>query len=203
MTIRVLSLDFDGCLFNTGYFLKMDSSRKSGVFNGISQDKLIQMLGDFVIEENQPFLERIKSTNTAKSFKKIHLFIGSNRQSITVDVGNASQSCTRDESGKITSYRPPSGSCFFAIEAIRAYLGGAVVLNRFLLADIYHQLPHGTAYQQAIADYAAKAALVKLLTAPEGTERVYYSDLALETTHPEWTFDESKLTVCSDNYFCV
>jgi hypothetical protein len=66
MTIRVLSFDFDGCLFNLRY---IDSENKD------------------VITYNQPFLDSLKKENN--KYTQSFAFIGSNRQSKEVDDMNA------------------------------------------------------------------------------------------------------------------
>lgn len=65
MTIRVLSFDFDGCLFHEDY-----SSNEQNV-----------------IKSNKPFLNRIYQEN--QEFKKVYSLIGSNRQSFSTDYTNA------------------------------------------------------------------------------------------------------------------
>ncbi|WP_133127380.1 hypothetical protein [Legionella nagasakiensis] len=64
MTVRVLSFDFDGCLFNEAY-CDAPSDNKN------------------IITHNQAFLERIKAEN--QDFRQITAFIGSNRQSCEID----------------------------------------------------------------------------------------------------------------------
>lgn len=66
MTIRVLSFDFDGCLFNKNY---IESKNKN------------------VIESNSAFLNKIKLEN--QGFSKVYTLVGSNRQSEAVDKVNA------------------------------------------------------------------------------------------------------------------
>lgn len=62
---RVLSFDFDGCLFNLTYMKANDRD---------------------VVQHNLEFLEYIKSENSA--FEKVTCFIGSNRQSKALDDNN-------------------------------------------------------------------------------------------------------------------
>ncbi len=66
MTIRVLSFDFDGCLFNINYIY---SSNKN------------------VITHNEAFFARIKDEN--EGIARIITFVGSNRQSFEIDFGNS------------------------------------------------------------------------------------------------------------------
>ncbi len=67
MTIRVLSFDFDGCLFNMQKYI-------------IPKEK-------DVVKSNQPFLENLKQENP--EFTKAYTFVGSNRQSYQVDMMNS------------------------------------------------------------------------------------------------------------------
>ena len=66
MAVRVLSFDFDGCLFHSGY---LHSTEKH------------------VILHNLKFLKTIREQN--KDFEQVFLFIGSNRQSLSTDVFNS------------------------------------------------------------------------------------------------------------------
>jgi hypothetical protein len=130
MTIRVLSFDFDGCLFNLNYI------------NSYNKD---------VIKSNQAFLDKIKAQNAA--YKKVYTFVGSNRQSYLIDIYNS-------YGGK--------GSCFPSVGIINKYLGG--ILDTFLLADIYGDLPDGTSFKNAInKDYKGE--------------------------HSQWLFDETKASI--------
>ncbi|WP_131777838.1 hypothetical protein [Legionella fairfieldensis] len=65
MTIRVLSFDFDGCLFNIDYLYSEEKD---------------------VIKSNEDFLTRIKQENLA--FTKTYTLVGSNRQSKNSDMVN-------------------------------------------------------------------------------------------------------------------
>lgn len=66
MTIRALSFDFDGCLFNRHYFKTRN-----------------------LLQANQAFLDQIKQEN--KKFTKVYTFVGSSRQSERVDRVNRSK----------------------------------------------------------------------------------------------------------------
>ncbi len=65
MTIRVISLDFDGCLYNGHYFRTRKSPDKS------------------VIVSNRDFLNSLRDQNSA--YDKVISFVGSNRQSLPDD----------------------------------------------------------------------------------------------------------------------
>lgn len=66
MTIRVLSFDFDGCLFNNHYLTSQEKD---------------------VLNSNAAFLDKIKQENL--TFTKAYTFIGSNRQSRYIDSINS------------------------------------------------------------------------------------------------------------------
>lgn len=108
MTIRVTSFDFDGCLFNLNYIYSEPKD---------------------VIAANRVFLDAIREASS--DFTKRITFVGSNRQSLSIDIANSF--------GK--------GSCFPAVKTVSDYLG--TTLDPFLLADIYGDLPDGTSYQRA------------------------------------------------------
>ena len=106
-----------------------------------------------VIQANRKFLDSIKKKNTESSYSKSIVFVGSNRQSKATDDANLWL----------------KGSCFPAIKDVSDYLGAE--LDTMLLADIYGNLPDGSAFAQALKD-------------PEGNEK-----------HAEWLFDETKATI--------
>ena len=130
MTIRVLSFDFDGCLFHRGYINSEDKD---------------------VVKSNEAFLEAIKKEN--EEFTTVYSLVGSNRQSYQIDIVNSW--------GK--------GSCFPAIKTVSDHLG--TILDTFLLADIFGNLPIGTSYSQAT------------------------SSTKHEIEHSDWMFDETKTTL--------
>lgn len=134
MTLRVISLDFDGCLFHSGY---IQQYAEKGTLD--------------VIATNQPFLDSLKAQNS--NYTQTIVMVGSNRQSKEIDVLN--------------SYN--KGSCFPQIKKISDYLSAS--LDKFLLADVYGQLPSGTSFNKAQDDI-------------EGVEQ-----------HASWVFDESKATL--------
>lgn len=132
LTVRILSLDFDGCLFHPDYCY---SQKKD------------------VIAHNVAFLEQLKQENS--NYRKVITMVGSNRQSKSVDFLNA--------------WMAKKGSCFPAIAKVNEYL--STTLDPFLLADIYGNLPNGSAYKMAM---------------DETTEI---------NAHPEWKFDETKASI--------
>lgn len=130
MTIkkRVLSFDFDGCLFNRDYIFANDKK---------------------VIEHNQAFLDKIKDENknedSSQCFDKVVCLIGSNRQSHVLDENNRYMFV-------MDRGRFDKGSCFPAIKEVSDYLGAT--LDPMLLADIFADLPDGEAYRRATSpDY--------------------------------------------------
>lgn len=124
MTIqkRVLSFDFDGCLFNRDYIFAKDKK---------------------VIEHNQAFLDKIKDENKNEDkgqyYDKVVCLIGSNRQSKEFDDHN--RYVILMGHGLVDK-----GSCFPAIKEVSEYLGAT--LDPMLLADIFADLPDGEAYRR-------------------------------------------------------
>jgi hypothetical protein len=120
---RVLSIDFDGCLFNKDYVLAKDKK---------------------VIEHNHAFLDKIKDENknedSSQFYDKVVCIIGSNRQSKEIDDNNHYAFVMGH--GLIDK-----GSCFPAITEVSEYLG--TTFDPMLLADIFADLPDGEAYRRA------------------------------------------------------
>ena len=137
MKIRVLSFDFDGCLFHRRYIHDED----------ISKD---------VILHNKSFFNSIKKENI--SFGPVIVLIGSARQSKHTDDSNHG------------AHPLLRGSCFPAIHKISDHL--EATLDRFLLADVYADLPSGAAYNRATTETPKKGLV-----------------------HPQWRFDATKITI--------
>lgn len=146
MTIRIISLDFDGCLFNQAF---LDSPEKD------------------VIASNQAFLEKIKHENA--TYDQVITMLGSNRQSLQADHGNA-------EWGK--------GSCFKRLKSISEHLGSD--LDPFLLADLYGNLADGEAYR----------AVLKEITSDHQYKASDYQEIYdMKARHQDWEFDKSKVSI--------
>ncbi|MCW8400244.1 hypothetical protein OQJ26_15775 [Legionella sp. PATHC038] len=126
MTIRVLSFDFDGCLFNTAY-------------SNAPYTNFDKHLTDAVLIHNKEFLEQLKVEN--ERFSQVIAMIGSNRQSFEYDTGNM---------GGIHTFK---GSCCSAIQTVCNYLD--VDFNPLLLADLYNSLEPGTSYQHIMEEIKA------------------------------------------------
>ncbi len=117
MTIRFISFDIDGCLFNYAYLRAHHEDFK-------------KHFGDAVIIHNKALFELLKAQN--KDFSKVYAFVGSTRQSMDVDRLNK-------EWGKTFK-----GSCCPAFLTVCNYLG--INPNTFLLADIFGNLPNGASF---------------------------------------------------------
>lgn len=122
--IRALSFDFDGCIFHSRYRWR---------WNDISPENTNQ-----VIDKNKPFLDKLKKENA--SFDETIVFVGSMRQSEALDALNSA------------SVNPAlaTESCFSAIRKICGYLA-PIMLDKFLLADVFCNWPNGASFDQAIA----------------------------------------------------
>jgi len=131
MSIRVLSFDFDGCIFNKDYI----NSCKGRASTEIRD----------VIKYNESFLKEIRAENDRLAYSSVISFIGSNRQSKYIDNLNSIKG------------KKKVGSCFPAIQEISIYL--SVKFDSFLLADIYgryengNPLEDGTSYNRATDPY--------------------------------------------------
>ena len=119
MTIRYLSFDFDGCLFNKKY-------------SALPHKDFTKHLGDAVLDTNKTFLDWIKKGNAKSS--AVYAFIGSTRQDYSIDLMN---------SGYLFNFR---GSCCPAIETICNALG--MNLDPLMLADIEGDLESGTSFNR-------------------------------------------------------
>ncbi|WP_392538831.1 hypothetical protein [Legionella sp. 227] len=121
MTIRYLSFDFDGCLFNRAYVQLPH--------NNFSKDRT-----DAVLVKNRGFLDKLKSENTR--FSAVYGFIGSTRQDYFTDMIN----------GGIYNPKQFRGSCCPAMVTICDDLG--ITFDPLLLADIDGELAIGTSYKR-------------------------------------------------------
>lgn len=130
---RIVSFDFDGCLFNKRYIWHWDDK---------SDENTNQ-----VIKANQIFLNKLKEENT--SFDQTILMVGSARQSEALDALN---------SASLKKPKLATESCFSAIRKIGQYLAQTqsatatpVMLDKFLLNDAFSNVPDGTTFDQAMA----------------------------------------------------
>ncbi|CAM3010314.1 Dot/Icm secretion system substrate [Legionella steigerwaltii] len=123
MTIRYISFGIDGGLFNKNYL-------------NADHENFAKHLGNAVLVHNKAFLDTLKEQN--KHFDSVYAFLYSNRQSYEVDLTN------------VGTHNRFKGSAFSTIETVCQDLG--IVFDPFLLADLYNQLPYGTAFNKAIAE---------------------------------------------------
>ena len=149
MTIRYISFAIDGGLFNTNYI-------------NADHQNYTKHLGDAVLVHNKDFLDTLKKQN--KSYNSVYALLYSNRQSYEVDLANQS------------SHRF-KGSAFSAIETVCHDLD--IIFDSFLLADLWNNLPYGTAFAKALAEVKNG----NYITNPE------------TKNHPTCPFDHDKITL--------
>ncbi|HCA89724.1 MAG: hypothetical protein CMF38_07260 [Legionellaceae bacterium] len=109
--ILVVSLDFDGCLFNSKYFEKIKDVSNSQFKDNVQYEA--------ISDTNKDFLEMLR--NKSNGYRNFYTLIGSNRQSIYLDYYNSINQLT-------------SGSCFRVIQSISDYIGAT--FDPMLLADL-------------------------------------------------------------------
>ncbi|WP_454780956.1 hypothetical protein [Legionella sp. WA2022007384] len=122
MTIRYISFGIENGLFNMSY-------------THADHQNFTKHLGDAVLVHNKAFLDTLKEQN--KSYTSVYAFLYSNRQSYEVDLANQYQEGFK-------------GSAFSAIETVCNDLD--IIFDSFLLADLYNNLPYGTAFAKALAE---------------------------------------------------
>jgi len=129
MAIRILSFDFDGCLFNETYKNTPYISEADWPANLI-----LKAESDLIVTSNQKLINDICAQNEAEQYTQIITIIGSNRQSFDRDLNNMARNQT--------------GSCFSAIQRINLALKAK--FDPFLLTDARHKIASGTSYHQAM-----------------------------------------------------
>lgn len=122
--IRTLSFDFDGCLANRLY---------------LDLPKPADGLEPKVITANKELLSAINAEK--ELYDESTVFIGSNRQSNDLDLGNWGK-------GGIFTMRGMN-SCFNDTSTIAAHLGAK--MDGFLLADVYGQVDSSDSFNKAMA----------------------------------------------------
>lgn len=130
MSLRVLSFDFDGCIFHFDYI-------RDNPISAVTADADATTLNK-VITHNAALLDKIKDEN--QRFSKVVTLVGSNRQSKEVDDGNRSKI---DETG---FYR--TVSCYEALTIIAEHL--QITVDKFLLADVYGEKEAGVSFDLAL-----------------------------------------------------
>lgn len=173
MAIRVLSFDFDGCLFNPTYTDKLLKPTESEPTESKPTESKIRPFfekkGSYelnkqlksIIESNKEFLEKIKNQN--KNYGKVYALVGSNRQSFAVDQSN--------------SFRNNTGTCTHAIIHLSDWLG--VILDKFLLADIYGNKQSGASFGLILEEIEKRE--------PRTFKNV--------SEHDDFAFDKTKVTI--------
>lgn len=135
--ILVLSLDFDGCIFNDNY--------------------LTSTAPDRLTATNQPLFDHIINTINNGHYARVIFMVGSNRQSKKIDDNNAATQ------RKINDRYYQSESCFPALKKICQFIQSKTTVtcevDGYLLADTAGNKPAGENFENAclcipIQDYA-------------------------------------------------
>lgn len=166
MILVVHSIDYDGCLFHLG-------------LNACQ-------LQDDIVEKNREFLTRI--CERAGDARQI-VFLGSNRQSLSVDLINSLFQLHGNAN------RPDKNYSYLDIRKVSDHLGAT--FDPFLLADVYSNTPDGYAYNAGY-EFERQAGwsyhrIVDATTGIEHTDERLPENVS--ANHPWWVFDESKLTI--------
>ena len=122
--INVISLDFDGCIFNRGYIYSFSPNR--------------------LIEHNQKFIDSVTSHLVLEAIQEAVLMVGSNRQDVWSDIENS-----RGKSGSCYPALLQLSETFAAKPELKDVY---VHHNDFLMADIYGSRNHGESFQAAMMD---------------------------------------------------
>ncbi len=161
--MQILSFDFDGCLFNKHFH-------------------------DNVLDCNIGLLNTINNEKT--QYDKITVFVGSNRQSVEVDILNSFPFDRKNTVGR--------GSCFPRAKQVAQYLGAH--LDTFLLSDLAADQPAGTAFNKALDELGQSVYYVDHWSDYEpGNEakkaHARQKDKEREARHASCIDDETKATI--------
>lgn len=97
-----------------------------------------------ILSINEALFSAIRERNT--DYRENIVLVGSNRQSLAIDLTGHVQN--------------ENGSCFLQLEQVAKVLGAR--LDKFLLADIYGDLPAGTSFDKAMDTYLNGASKLEL-----------------------------------------
>lgn len=124
--IHVISFDFDGCMSVLDMAISL--ARGTAIYKDI-------------LEGHDPLLKKLMAERSA--FQQTYGFVGSNRQSESIDEYNGEQK--------------GNGSCMAPIKRLCDHIGAE--FDSFLLADIMSDLPDGTSFNRIIdKDYSGSHA---------------------------------------------
>ncbi|MCF6777115.1 hypothetical protein L3V83_11135 [Thiotrichales bacterium 19X7-9] len=129
MTIRVVSLDFDGCMFNQAYHKILQDN------DYLYNNEKVQQA---VISANQKLLDQIILQAEGNN-EQIILTVGSNRQNPFNDKRNSHKFRSKEY----------THSCYISLSKIHDYIssrGAKVFIDKILLVDIEKNLEPGTGF---------------------------------------------------------
>ena len=148
--INLKLYDVDGCLYHA-----------------FRQDTFKAATGpeDWLLKTNEEFLKQEVKRIIAKGFTKLIIAFGTNRQDYGTDLLNTFKN-TR-----------PSHTCVPLLPILQSYFSNhvncKVVLEPFLMADLYHDIPGGTSYLAMLKDIYVKKS----------------------QDHKSWVFDDNKVSL--------
>ncbi|TNF66053.1 MAG: hypothetical protein EP298_10070 [Gammaproteobacteria bacterium] len=175
MTIRVVSLDFDGCMFNRAYHEILKDN--DYVYNN-------ENVQQAVISANKALFDQIIS-QANENEEQIILMVGSNRQNYNAERLNSAG-------------RHPTEPSVIALGKIENYFHEKQVqvsINKLLLADIEHNLQNGTAFNNTAVGFNNRLININPNDARMDENQLQMWPAPQEGTIDYCTVDESKLAI--------
>jgi hypothetical protein len=185
MTKYIISLDFDGCFFNTKYL------------EALKSQPLIRTQA--MIKENVTLIDYINSQTAAVD--SVTLMVGSNRQSNKLDMRNGLK---HTKYSFKSSDQTNSGSCYSAMEHFCKELNRQLLqskdekkekfrVDKFLLADLYNEKEDGFSFDMALKEIAWDKIDLPAHQDASGNES---AELIEEhQLHPETITDNTKISL--------
>ena len=150
LPIRVISLDFDKCIFNNKYCFAYASNKCASQ----SEVPVFEEKDDPLFTANQNFFEKVKEECSQNSYQELILMMGSLRQSEFKDMDLSSR--VHEIFNSIGGIGLTTESCFSALTKIKDKLNRETKikckLDDFLLPDLCNDDKDGTHFKKALAN---------------------------------------------------